>query len=88
VKRVVAQLKVGILMSCEGISSRCEQLTSQLLLYDRPIPTEEIIAKIEAISIAEVSRIAKRIFASAPTLASLGPVAQVPSLDQVRRRLA
>jgi predicted Zn-dependent peptidase len=87
VKRAAAQLKAGTLMSREGTGSRCEQLASQLLLYDRPIPAEEVVAKIEAVGTTEVARIARRIFASAPTLASLGPVAQVPSLDAVRRRL-
>ena len=88
VTRSAAQLKAGTLMSREGTSSRCEQLASQLLLYDRPIPPEEVVAKIEAVGVADVARVAKRIFSSAPTLASLGPVANVPSLDAVRRRLA
>jgi predicted Zn-dependent peptidase len=74
-------------MSREGTGSRCEQLASQLLLYDRPIPAEEVVAKIEAVGSTDVARIARRIFASAPTLAALGPIAQVPSLDEVRRRL-
>jgi predicted Zn-dependent peptidase len=87
VTRSAAQLKAGTLMSREGTSSRCEQLASQLLLYDRPIPPEEVVARIEAISTVDVARIARRIFASAPTLASLGPVANVPDLDAVRRRL-
>lgn len=87
VKRSAAQLKAGTLMSREGTSSRCEQLASQLLLYDRPVPAEEIVAKIEAVGVPDVTRVARRIFASPPTLASLGPVAEVPSLDAVRRRL-
>jgi predicted Zn-dependent peptidase len=87
VKRAAAQLKAGTLMSREGTGSRCEQLASQLLLYDRPIPAEEVVSKIEAVGSEDLKRIAKRIFSSAPTLASLGPVAQVPSLDAVRRRL-
>jgi predicted Zn-dependent peptidase len=88
VKRAAAQLKAGTLMSREGTSSRCEQLASQLLLYGRPIPVEEMVAKIEAVGTADVARVARRVFASSPTLASLGPVSQVPSLDAVRRRLA
>jgi predicted Zn-dependent peptidase len=88
VTRSAAQLKAGTLMSREGTSSRCEQLASQLLLYDRPIPPEEVVARIEAVGPVEVARIARRIFASAPTLASLGPVANVPDLDAVRRSLA
>ena len=88
VSRSAAQLKAGTLMSREGTSSRCEQLASQLLLYDRPIPPEEVVARIDAVSIADVARVARRIFASEPTLASLGPVANVPDLDAVRRRLS
>jgi predicted Zn-dependent peptidase len=87
VGRSAAQLKAGTLMSREGTSSRCEQLASQLLLYDRPIPTEEIVAKIEAVGVEDVARVARRIFATAPTLTSLGPVSRMPSLDEVRRRL-
>jgi predicted Zn-dependent peptidase len=88
VTRSAAQLKAGTLMSREGTSSRCEQLASQLLLYDRPIPPEEVVARIEAVGPTDVARVARRIFASAPTLASLGPVANVPDLDAVRRSLA
>jgi len=87
VTRAAAQLKAGTLMSRESTSSRCEHLASQLLLYGRPIPPEEMVARIEAVGMADVGRIAGRIFASAPTLASLGPVANVPDLDAVRRRL-
>jgi predicted Zn-dependent peptidase len=87
VTRSAAQLKAGTLMSRESTSSRCEQLATQLLLYDRPISPEEVVAKIEAVGMGDVSRIARRIFSSAPTLASLGPVANVPDLDTVRRRL-
>jgi predicted Zn-dependent peptidase len=87
VARAAAQLKAGTLMSREGTSSRCEQLASQLLLYDRPIPTEEIVAKIEAVGVEDVARIARRIFSSSPTLTSLGPVSRMPSLDEVRRKL-
>jgi predicted Zn-dependent peptidase len=88
VTRSAAQLKAGTLMSRESTSSRCEQLASQLLLYGRAIPPEEVVARIEAVGTADVARVARRIFGSAPTLASLGPVANVPDLDAVRRRLA
>ncbi|HVO02802.1 MAG TPA: pitrilysin family protein [Candidatus Cybelea sp.] len=88
VARAAAQLKAGTLMSRESTSSRCEQLASQLLLYGRPIPPEEAVTRIEAVTPADVMRLARRIFGSSPTLASLGPVAKVPSLDAVRRRLA
>ena len=87
VKRAAAQLKAGTLMSREGTSSRCEQLASQLLLYDRAVPAEEVVAKIDAVGSHDVARVAKRIFRSGPTLASLGPVARVPDLDAVRQRL-
>ena len=64
ITRAAAQLKAGTLMSRESTSSRCEQLAAQLLLYGRPIPPEEVVARIEAVGTTELARIARPIFSS------------------------
>ncbi|RMD64343.1 MAG: insulinase family protein [Alphaproteobacteria bacterium] len=87
VARARAQLKASILMSLESMSSRCEQLAQQILGFGRPLPVPEIVARIEAVDGAAVRRFAARLLASRPTLASLGPIARVESLDQVAARL-
>lgn len=86
-QRARAQLKASILMSLESTSSRCEQLARQILIYGRPVTTEEVVAKVEAIDEAEIIRVAKRLFATAPTFAAIGPLAKVEDFGKVAERL-
>ncbi|HXU58280.1 MAG TPA: insulinase family protein, partial [Verrucomicrobiae bacterium] len=80
--------KAGILMARESTSNRAEQLASQILTYGRPMPAEEIVARIEAVDVPHIARIARRLTAGAPTLAALGPLGRLARLDQVAARLA
>ena len=88
VKRAAAQLKAATLMAREKPSARCEQLASQLLIYGRPIPPAEVVAKIDAVTLDDVARLAKRLFKSKPSLTALGPIAQVMEYDAIATRLA
>ena len=85
--RAKAQLKSSLLMSLESTSSRAEQLARQLMIFGRPIPTAESVAKIEAVDEAAIQAVAKRIFTTAPTLAALGPIGGVENFDKVKARL-
>jgi predicted Zn-dependent peptidase len=87
VKRAAAQLRAATLMSREKPSARCEQLASQLLIYGRPIPPAEAVARIDAVTIDHLKRLARRLTQSAPTLTSLGPIGQVMDYDALRQRL-
>ncbi len=87
VARSRAQLKASILMSLESSSSRCEQLARQMLVFGRPMSVEEVVNHIEAVDIAAIERVARRIFATPPTLASLGPVSKLVSFDQIKAQL-
>jgi predicted Zn-dependent peptidase len=86
--RARAQAKAGVQMARESTSNRAEQLATQLLIYNRPVPADEIVARIEAVDIAQLARIARRLTAGAPTLAALGPLGRLARLDQVASRLA
>ncbi|BAK85037.1 insulinase family protein [Komagataeibacter medellinensis] len=86
--RARAQLKSSLLMSLESTGSRCEQLARQLQIFDRLIPTAETVRRIDAVTIEDVQRVATRIFSGRPTLASLGPISHVPSLDSIAGALA
>jgi len=87
VNRARAQLKAGILMARESTGSRCEQLAQQLLVYGKPIPPEEIVARIDAVGPEDVARVARRIHASAPTLAAIGPLGRLEPLGEIEKRL-
>ncbi len=86
VERVRAQLKASILMNLENTGARCEQLAQQILVYGRPLAVEEIVGRIEAVDAAAVRRMADRLAASRPTLASLGPIGRVEAFDRVAAR--
>ena len=74
VERARAQLKASTLMSLESTSARTEQLARQMMVFGRPLPIEEIIAKIEAVDTARVKAVARRLTGSKPTMAALGPL--------------
>jgi predicted Zn-dependent peptidase len=74
VARAKAQMKAGILIALESSSARAEQLARQLITHGRPIPVEEVVAKVDAVTV-ESARAAGRalIGRGRPALAVLGP---------------
>jgi predicted Zn-dependent peptidase len=87
-KRARAQVKASVLMSMESTGSRCEQLSRQLQIFGRLIPTEETMAKLEAVTVDDIRAAAGRIFRGLPTLATMGPAKRVPDLAAISHRLA
>ena len=87
VARAAAQLRAGTLMALESTMSRCEQLGQQLLVYGRPVPIEEIVQKIGAVDRDAVMRVARRLRASRPTVAALGPISRLEEYDRIAARL-
>jgi predicted Zn-dependent peptidase len=86
--RARAQVKASLLMSLESTGSRCEQLARQLQVFGRVVPIEETVAKINAVTTADVCRAAARLFRARPTLAVLGPAERVPPLADIVEKLA
>ncbi len=85
--RARAQIKASILMALESSSSRCEQLARQMMVFGRPMPTEEIVANIEAVDGDAILRAARRIFASPLTVAALGPISKLETYGEIENRL-
>ena len=88
INRARAQLKAGLLMSLESTGSRCEQLARQWQIFGRLIPASETVAKIEAVTEADIRAVAAKIFRQKPTLATIGPIGQVPKFSSIIDRLA
>jgi predicted Zn-dependent peptidase len=87
VQRARAQHKASILMGMESTSSRCEQVARQILAYGRLVSVEEMVAKVEAVDAEMVVKAARRLFASHPTFAAIGPLDRVETFDAVKARL-
>ncbi len=88
VARARTQIKSGILMSRESTSSRCEQAAHQVLVFGRPLTTEEIVARIEEVDAARIQQTARRIFSSRPTMAAMGPVDAVMPFDGLAGKMS
>jgi hypothetical protein len=58
-----------------------------MLIYGRPLATDEIVARIEAVDAVAVRRVARRIAGGGkPTIAALGPLGRLASYEAVAAR--
>ncbi|MBM3566168.1 MAG: insulinase family protein [Alphaproteobacteria bacterium] len=87
VARAKALLKASTLMGLESTMTRCDQAARDLVLFGRPIPATEIVARIDAVDRAAVARMARKLTASTPTLVALGPVGRVGDYEKLKERL-
>lgn len=83
IERAKAQLRAHVLMKRESTSARAESNARQLATYGRIIDTAETIEKINAVDKAMLIKTADLLFVGKPTLASLGPVANVMSYEKL-----
>jgi predicted Zn-dependent peptidase len=87
--RAKAQMKAGLLMALESSGARAEQLARQIINWGRPIALDEIIAKIEAVTV-DTARAAGRalIGRGRPAIAALGPGSGLESAVTIAGSLA
>jgi predicted Zn-dependent peptidase len=85
--RAQAQIRAGLLMTLESPAARAGQLARQLLLFGRVIPVDELVAKIDAVTVDAVRDLAGAIIAgSAPTLAAVGALDGLIGQDKLAER--
>ena len=81
VGRVKAQLKMGLLAGLESGGARAEQLARQILIHGRPLTTQELIDKVEAVTPADAQRMAEGLLVSPVSLATVGSIVHVARFD-------
>jgi predicted Zn-dependent peptidase len=73
VARAKAQMKAGLLMALESSGARAEQLARQMLVHGRIIPVDEIVAKIDAVTVESARKAGHDLLVrSGPAVAVLG----------------
>jgi predicted Zn-dependent peptidase len=88
VDRARTQIRAGLLMNMESPAARAGQIARQILLFGRPIPTEELTERLAAISTDRLRDLAERTFFHGnPTLAAAGPVSRVMGRGEIAHRL-
>jgi predicted Zn-dependent peptidase len=74
IARAKAQMKAGLLMALESSGARAEQIARQIIAYGRPIPLDEIVARIEAVTVDSARAAGRALMSrSRPAVAALGP---------------
>ena len=74
VARAKAQIKVGLLMALESSGARARQLASQILTYGRPLSIEEMVERIERVTVESTRAAGTALIRRAkPAIAALGP---------------
>ena len=87
-KRAKTQLKAGMLMSRESTGNRAETLANQMLIFGRPVPIAETVAKIDAVDPAAIRRVAAMLRTGRPTVAAVGPLKALEAYERLATRFA
>jgi predicted Zn-dependent peptidase len=73
INRAKAQMKAGLLMALESCSARAEQLARHMLAYGRPLTVEELVKRIDDVSVESTRNVARDLLTrSRPAVAALG----------------
>ncbi len=82
--RARVQMKAGMLMGLESASSRAERLARMLIIWNRIPSLDEVVQKIDAVSLEDVRAFASNILLDQkPSLATYGPAANEISFSKL-----
>ena len=85
--RARAQYRAGLMMSHESAASRASQIARQMLLFGRPIGTDELVDRLSKLTTERLTDLSSRLFSSRPTIAAVGPVDHLPGYDTINESL-
>ena len=84
VARAKAQMKVGLLASLESPGGKLEQMARQVLIFGRAVPRDELAARLDAVTLADVKQAALGLLGHQPTIAAVGPLQGLPPAKHLR----
>lgn len=87
IERAKAQMRMSLELSREQPTSRAERLARQILVMGRPVTPDEILARLEAVTVDDVRRVACAAISARPALAALGPVRRLTPFERIAERL-
>jgi predicted Zn-dependent peptidase len=81
--RAKAQMKVALLTALESPGGRIERMARQLLSWGRIVASDEIVRKVDALDQEHVREAGRRLLQGNPTVAAIGPIKGLPSLEAI-----
>jgi predicted Zn-dependent peptidase len=85
--RAKAQMKVALLTALETPGGRIERMARQLLSWGRIVESDEIVRKVDALDEGHVREAGHRLLQGNPTVAAIGPIKGLPSLEAITESL-
>ena len=85
--RARAQYRAGLMMSHESPASRASQIARQMLLFGRPIGTEELVERLSKLTVERIADLSSRLFSTRPTVAAVGPIGALPAFESINDAL-
>jgi predicted Zn-dependent peptidase len=73
VVRAKGQLRGGLVLGLEDTGSRMSRLGESELFHERILGVDEVLDRIDAVSVADVHQVASDLFGGNETLALVGP---------------
>ncbi len=87
--RARAQFRASLMMSGESAPARAGQIARQMLLFGRPIPNEELLSRLDNLTVERLGDLAQRLFSgSRPTVSAVGPVSTLPDMGEINEQLS
>ena len=81
--RARAQYRAGLIMSAESAASRASQIARQLLLFGRPIDKDELMTRLDALTVERLTDLSGRLFSTRPTVAAIGPIGTLAAYERI-----
>ncbi|MGZ4437174.1 MAG: M16 family metallopeptidase, partial [Nocardioidaceae bacterium] len=78
-ERGKGQLRGGLVLSLEDSGSRMSRIAKAELVYDELLSLDEVIARVDAVTLDDVQALARTLFTQPETLAVVGPFDALPS---------
>ena len=87
IRRVKAQMKVSLVSAFEQPAARVHQLSRQMQVYGRPLSFDEMLARVDAVTVEDVRKTGAAMLRSPPAVAAVGAVGKVPGRAKIARAL-
>jgi Predicted Zn-dependent peptidases len=89
IDRSRAQIRAQLLMGQESPAARAGQIARQMMLYGRPISNQEMMERLEGITIERLTDLAGRLFFdTVPTLSAIGPLERLAPMSDIIEALS
>ena len=85
--RVKTQLKASLMQQLNTFAFVAEDIGRQVLIFGRRVPALEVFARIDAVTLEDLTRTAARFENNKVAVAALGKIDQLPSYEWVSNLL-